>query len=128
MQKNLWGELDVEENIRTPTAILKEQADALSTLTKGILDGRVGIDQGGKGLILEFFIVARAINGYSYELLNVTHDVELYPAYVFTQTNNRGRVECNDEQEFEDYLGEILSSNKVKRIISALIAQSKEAS
>lgn len=45
--KNLWGDLGLDEVIRTPVDVLKEQATLLGTLTNGILHGEVKVHSGG---------------------------------------------------------------------------------
>ena len=36
--KNLWGKLPIEDNIRTPYIILKEQASILTEATNGVVN------------------------------------------------------------------------------------------
>jgi hypothetical protein len=88
--QNLWGDLGLEELIRTPVDILKEQANLLSTLTKGILFGDIKINKGTAGEIyLEMSIVAPAMDNYRFNVLDIKHGLELYPAIVVQPNSNR---------------------------------------
>jgi hypothetical protein len=124
--QNLWGDLGLEELIRTPVDILKEQANLLSTLTKGILFGDIKINKGTAGEIyLEMSIVAPAMDNYRFNVLDIKHGLELYPAIVVQPNSNEKRIECQNEEELTAALGDILGSERVRRVIRSLVAQSK---
>lgn len=123
MQKNLWGNLPNVENMRTPNAILLEQASMLGELTNGLLNGQVKRLQDGPGFKLSFKIVAPALNNYSYLVLTVTHPIQLYPLKLFNETKFMSSKDCESEFDFENALREILTSPEVHRVIAGLLAQ-----
>jgi hypothetical protein len=127
--KNLWGDITSGEPVRTPTTILKEQATALTEMTKGTLVGKVALGgDPGSGFEIALYVITPAINNYRFDVLYVMHGIELYPAYVMPAWDRflkKERVQCQDENELADALGRILSSEKVTRSIKSLISQSK---
>lgn len=125
-QKSLWGDLSQPTIVRTPFTILKEQASILSEATSGLLVGDVwrfqdhGQQNAVSNLILR--IVAPSLDNYHYSILEVTHDIKLYPLTLNSLTTNSYEEQCDSEEAFEKALGEILSSPEVRKIISALLS------
>ena len=151
-QKNLWGELPKSETIRTPYTLLKEQASLLSEITKGLLIGEVTNNQKDMFFVNILRIKAPSINNYTYSVVEVQYPIKLYPVFVKNLTSDKfnnleknlmnaannplmgfvdpggllvqqGYNKYSSEKEFENALGEILSSQEVKQVISALLAQ-----
>lgn len=122
--KNLWGNLQLDEPIRTPTTLLKEQASALNALTKGILYGDVSVEASGSWFFITMSIVAPAIDNYKFDVLQLSHKVEIYPVTV-AQLDPRKEMECQNEEELTAVLSSILGSERVGRVIRSLVAQSK---
>ena len=125
--KNLWGGLStLSPTILTPTEILKKQAALLSDMTNGILqaDVTVTVSTFTGEFTLEMDIVAPAIDNYRYSVLRASHGIELFPVKVSPAWDSIEVTECNDEAEFEAALEQILSSEKITRIINLLRAQS----
>lgn len=127
--KNLWGDFGSAEAIRTPTTVLNEQASALNVATKGVLRGKIEVESVRGEFQIVLSIVAPAINNYEFEVLQVSHGIELYPATVVAawerHSADTGEVECENEDEFTRALARILGSDRVRRVISSLIAQSR---
>jgi len=122
--KNLWGDIPESPAIRPPVAILKEQGDLLETLTKGLLEGRVLREQDAfSRTVLRFAIVAPALNNYTFVLLQVVHDIELYPANLKSIVESLTFPTCTNEDEFLNGLSTIFQSEKTKRVIAGLLAQ-----
>jgi hypothetical protein len=150
--KNLWGDLPNIETLRTPYTLLKEQASILSEITKGLLIGEVIHNQKDKLFVIILRIKAPSLNNYTYSVLEVQYPIQLYPVFVKNLASdnfnnleknlmnaannplmsfvdyggfleNQGYNKCFSEEEFENALGEILSSPEVKRVISGLLAQ-----
>jgi hypothetical protein len=71
--------------------------------------------------VLYLKIKVPTLNNYTISLLKVTYPIELYPAGVFSLVDQTERF-CPDEEAFEQGIGEILSSQKVRRIVSALLS------
>ena len=124
-KKSLWGDLGNLEEVPTPKSHLNEQAQILSELTKYILRGEVTQEISPTGVFrFELSIVAQKLNNYSRTILEVEHEIEPYPLEVYDQENDE-RYECKDENAFLEALKEILSSPRVRRVMSSLISQSK---
>src|SRR5580704_14983057 len=125
MPENLWGDLSNFEIVRTPKAILKEQADLLTQATSGVLEGAVNEEESSiKDFRYDLDIRVPTLNRYIYTVLSVHHDLELYPARV-RSSSPRVDQECDDEPKFAEVIGFILSSKEIRHILSRLISQSK---
>ncbi|HEY9668988.1 MAG TPA: hypothetical protein V6C91_19415 [Coleofasciculaceae cyanobacterium] len=146
-KKNLWGELPKPETIRTPYTILKEQASILSEITNGLLIGEVINNSKDKFFVNILRIKAPSLNNYTYSVVEVQHTIKLYPVFVKNFNSDpitnatdlidslridlrhpglledQGYKKYSSEKEFENALGQILSSQEVKQVISALLAQ-----
>ncbi|WP_157943320.1 hypothetical protein [Nostoc sp. CENA543] len=122
--KNLWGELPKNVEVRTPYLILKEQASILTQMTKGLLIGEVD-----RKPVLQNVFIARLrirvpeLNSYTYSVVDVQYPLKLYPLVIKDYTSSEQEIQCSSEQEFEVTLGKILSSDQVKRVISTLLAE-----
>jgi hypothetical protein len=108
---------------------LKEQATALTEMTKGTLYGKANLSTDPSGEFeIVLSIIAPAINNYTFEVVYVEHGIELYPAKVVAAWDRftpGKEVKCKNEDELTDVLGRILGSDQVKRAIMSLISQSK---
>jgi hypothetical protein len=125
MSDSFWGTIPVAENIASPYSILKEQAEFLATGTGQLLTGEVQKKADGNLFIIKFFIRAKALNNYKYSLLTVTHDVHLYPVEVLSSQDPFPKP-CRNESEFKDILRNILSSEKTRSVVQALLAQIRD--
>ncbi len=123
--KNLWGKLPDADAIRPPVAMLREQATLLTQMTSGLLRGEVGTATVNDSLVHTLYIIATALNNYRYVAVEVYNDnMTLYPVRV----SSGGRMtRCADESAFEAELQLVLSSEHVRKVIQALLAQSHAA-
>ena len=125
--KNLWGgPLTVE--IKPPVAILAEQAGLVGEMTNNILEGKIDNQGQGKTFAYELDIVAPALNNYVYAVLRIEHSIQFYPLRIMSYAEPSffdKPQECKDEIEFVNTLEQILSSNKVRAVLSALLIQSR---
>ncbi|MCA9115787.1 MAG: hypothetical protein KDA79_11940 [Planctomycetaceae bacterium] len=122
--KNLWGDLKDLPLMRTPRGILQEQAEILSTATEGILRGRVDERQcqdNNGALSYDLDIVVPSLNSYTYTLLTIEHPIELFPVHVYSLSFKP--TTCETEEEFEAAIENILSSSKVRQVLSSLLSQ-----
>ena len=122
-KKNLWGELPNVETIRTPYTILKEQASILSEITNGLLIGEVVVNNQKDTFVMTLRIKAPSLHNYTYSVVEVHQPIQLYPVVVINLLVERRGGKYSSEEEFENALGEILSSQEVKGVISGLLAQ-----
>jgi hypothetical protein len=120
--KSLWGDLSDLEIVRTPKEILKEQAEALTEATEGVLVGRVDASGPANNFSYELNVVVPRLNNYTYTIVTATHQIDLYPVRVYVNTTQRWQS-CENEQNFVSVLEAILSSKEVKRILSRLLSQ-----
>lgn len=124
-KKDLWG--DIGEVPKNPKKLLKEQADVIGQKTKYVLTGKVvgsSETKSGKPIFTSIlYIVAKRIDNYSYNLLLIEYPLEMYPVKMFSFPNNKW-YKCATEEEFIKNLGEILSSEEVRKTITALVSQS----
>lgn len=115
-QTDLWGDI-IPEQVRTPVAILREQATLLGRKTKNLVEARVETDVCGTELCHHFQLVVPVLDGYTYELFHVWHGVDIYPVRV------PNMQALKNEDEFTGWLREQLSSPKTTKIIGNLLAQ-----
>ena len=119
---NLWGDLSEVERVVTPKEILLEQANVLTQATKGVLVGQVSNNNKSDGFSYDLEVCVPALNNYTYTILTVQHQIELYPLRIIT--NGGGRyMNCASEEEFTSALMNVLSSKEVKRVLSSLLSQ-----
>lgn len=148
-KKNLWGELPSSQTRRNPYSILKEQANVLGEITNGLLVGEVKhlpppiIEAPPPALLAgriparkiltgedkepDFYaglkIVVPALNNYKYSVLQIKYPIQFYPLRLVDLANEEHLYSCSDEEAFERALEEVLSSEKVRGVIDALLNQ-----
>lgn len=131
MTESFWILPDTA-NLRTPTTMLKEQAEALTQQTGGLLKGEVSLrpaKSGGHGLtgtIVTLTIAVPAIDSYFITALSYQHGLESYPGALYLNFENRS-VEVADESEFTSVLKAALSSTKTQNVLSNLLSQAGAA-
>src|SRR5271157_979833 len=108
MVESLWS-IPATENVRPPLTIMKEQATALTTQTKGSLVGSVEAAAYGKGLEINLSVEVPALNNYRYHVMTYEQPITMYPGSLASRVpvpsgislNTLPRaVEVKDEQEF----------------------------
>lgn len=123
-QRDLWPvDISTLPDLRTPVSILREQASLLGEKTDNLVEAEVR-SQGDKSsqFVHSFFLVAPALDNYRYRLFDVTHKVDLYPVTIsFLNTS----YQANTEDKFVDALKKTLADERTKKVIQALIAQSR---
>jgi len=115
---DFWGEIAPAE-VRTPAAILREQAAALGPKTRNLIEAQVVTHASQSGdIVHNFNLVVPALDDYTYQLFRIRHAAaDLYPVTV------ADGVVLRNEDAFVAWLRERLSSDKTKRIIGNLLAQ-----
>jgi hypothetical protein len=91
-------------------------------MTAGLLIGDIQRSQEKELFVIHFRIKAPALNNYTFSIVNVRHSAQLYPATVADLASREHSGTCGDEEEFEQALYKILSSEKVRKVIAALLA------
>jgi hypothetical protein len=121
---NLWPEDFGAIAVVPPVVILKEQAGFLSQMTKGIVEGEVRSGKNAAGRFSHTLsLVAPALGGYRYELIQISHDIQLYPTDVFYLPGTIS-VTVISEEELKGVLRIRFADDRTKKVINALIAQS----
>ncbi|MGD1917679.1 MAG: hypothetical protein ACFCAD_01615 [Pleurocapsa sp.] len=121
--KNLWGKLPIEDNIRTPYIILKEQASILTEATNGLLIGKVIKKRDSLDNInCDLIIKVPSLDNYTISIVDTIYPVTIYPVEI-KGSNAQYYSSCDTEEEIENTLSTILSSEEVRRIISGLLSE-----
>ncbi len=122
---DFWPELN-SAKLRTPLLILKEQAALLGKHTKNLVVADVETYTYSDRFFHRFIIEARALS-YRYELFRVSHDVMLYPIKLESGPHGNLLIGTsgffNSEDEFVNWLKEVLNSGDTKRVLNTLLAQ-----
>ena len=134
--RNLWPEDITVTGQVPPVAILKEQGSLLGQRTQNLVVGRVSAaDPEGpdseQDFCYEFDLVAPSL-GYRYQLFKVQHGAEFYPLAIYWDSPDNEKL-CNiageggieDEDQFLSALEIIFSSERTRKVIGSLIAQSR---
>jgi len=121
--EDLWGELPKVEKIKTPLMILKEQAEILSKKTNNLIEGFVDIIAPiPNSMRFRLKIKATALGGYTANIVEVRHDIRMYPIEVLnSQTGMSGSLQ--NESEYLEALTKIFQSEEIRNLISAVLAQ-----
>lgn len=118
---NLWGDLSGITGFKTPSAILKEQADILGQLTGGSVTAVVTQSGDDGTVVVQLCLQAHKLENYSHDVLTVRHPIKGYPLKI--RDNLRGaNYTAGNELEFHSILAGVLSSQEMRELISALIS------
>ena len=133
---NLWPAETVSVETISPLAILRIQADNLTRMTQGLLEGDVVTSSYAVQVQHSFDVVAPALNGYRHRILTVMHDKSLiYPVFFSTgEVEEEADIQVSSialgaysEVEFLKMLSNALQSGYVLSVVNSLIARSNEA-
>lgn len=132
---NLWPTEAVSFETLSPVAILRVQAENLTRMTHGLLQGEVLTTNVSQKTVRHHLeIVAPALNGYRHQLLTVKHDKNLVYPVSFVTDEPAGDDELHafsstayTEEEFIKLLTGALQSGYVLSVINSLIARSNES-
>lgn len=132
-QTNLWPDFKAVDII-TPVTILRQQAALLEKKTNGLVvaEVRSGIDYGSNTMVISqgqavpllhtFYLIAPALENYRYQLFRIKQSIDLYP--IEFKDSPCDDVTVTNESEFYEELKKIFASEKTKKMIELLIAQS----
>ncbi|MFO0587536.1 MAG: hypothetical protein U0441_08355 [Polyangiaceae bacterium] len=124
--EDMWPsaeELNAEPKDRPPLIILREQAARLGEKTKNVVEGKVDVWAlpGTSTLRIVLSLVAPALEGYEYVLLQADQPADSYPVRLEFEGD---KWVANDEAGFKQYLTTLFSSARTRKIINNLIVQS----
>jgi hypothetical protein len=125
-EQNLWGDLPVIKDQKTPFQVLREQAGILTKLCRGLLEGRAMQSEqtDPRYFVYRLSIVAPSLNGYTLSVLWVRHGITLYPIAMGDEIAGK-QYNAQSEAEFIALLGQILSSPSTKKVLESLLLQAQ---
>jgi hypothetical protein len=140
---NLWP-TNVRTEVQTPYTILRVQAELLSKVTKGILQGAVETDVVKEKTQHQLVVVAPRYNSYRVTLLKAVHDPNLpYPtrieaAALAKKTLSEGKLPgfpqqvaeypcAHGDEQMLNLVQEALQSEQTRAVLLSLIAMSNDA-
>jgi len=126
MPEDFWPEI-TPGKMATPVALLREQAGLLGQKTRNLVVGEVRSGQKGEEFTHNLNLVAPALGRYTYTALTISHGIALYPVAIQNRVRQTRPFVVRSEEELKDALKDILSSEEMKHLIEALIAQSVAA-
>lgn len=118
---NLWPADFGQAGTVPPVVILREQADNLTSMTNGVIEGRVSTTKDKHRFFHNLQLCVPSLDEYTFGLLHVVHGIPVYPADIVFE---EGTVTIARSQEgFIQALRTILSSDGTKAVIRDLLAQ-----
>ncbi len=148
---DLWPDNIETIDTKSPVAILKEQAALLGQRTKNLVEAQVirgqlpSIDDiklatslsklpplAEPTFVYDFLITAPPLDFYTYRAFTIQHSIDLYPVRIWADQDIRIEIapegakriiEAASKAEFVEILAKILATEKISRVISALLAQ-----
>jgi hypothetical protein len=132
-EASLWPSVVAKTTLRSPAAILKEQAGFLGQATQNVVRGEVRLKDRGMGeLSYGFSLVAPALNNYRLELFEIVQDpLKIYPVTIRSSFLNEldlpfgSAWTAQDEGSLLSMLKQIFANGKVMEAVQALLAQSE---
>jgi hypothetical protein len=125
---SLWSP-EIKPIVQSPFMILQTQAEALTQITNGILQGDVTKtwnDDGSKA-ILSLDILVPSLGYYRHGVMTVIHHTEqIYPVEVSAACLGQTVVEAPTEEEFRKLVEKVLRSREVTSVAQSLIARVNE--
>jgi hypothetical protein len=127
--EDLWPKDLGKVNMTMPKEILLKQAMYLSQNTKNIIVAEVRTNQGviqnsdEKVFIHEMFIKAPTMGTFSFPLIRVIHNYNIYPLTVFNALTEKNQTAI-DEKSFKTVLASIFNDASTRNAINSVINQS----
>ena len=123
--ENLWGSLTDLHPVRTPTVILREQANLLGQLTDHVLRGAVDQEESYGQFRSSLFVIAPSVNNYRREIIAIQYFVDsVYPVEIIDKIHDDIEFSCENEPDFISEISKILQSFEMKNIILILVSES----
>ena len=123
--KDLWPSEFGYEDLTPPVTILRQQATILGQKTRNLVEGDVVTSSSSAGYFAHtLYLVAPAMDGYRHCLFTVSHEVAFYPLHV-VKCGASTTVLCSNEAEYLEALQTVFAEEQTRKVVSALIAQSK---
>ena len=121
--ENLWGDLPNVSDLRTPLTVLREQASVLATMSGGLLEGHVVVqNMVGQITRLTLSSVAPTLDSYAVAIASVEHEMGFYPAFVRNALTG-DKYTIGNEADLKEALRDLLSSPSVRKVLTGLLVQ-----
>ena len=115
MSENLWPKDFGEIALRTPVAILREQAKGLGRYAENIVVGRVVSETAGINKFRHWLNFYCSPLTYQMAFLFLDHDINLYPADIYLAGEDQNAIRVENAEEFTARLKEMLRGRKPRR-------------
>lgn len=126
--------IEVEVKRIDPPMRLLDSTDIFAILSE-VLE-KAQLEREDRYLYYAFYLVAPLLGNYRYRLFTIAHSIiRLYPLVIVSLDEEIQKeissvepgdpVRLDDETQFKDFLSRIFSATKTRRIINAMLAQSK---
>jgi hypothetical protein len=147
ISSGFWPE-DIKPSIQVPLSVLQPRADELTSLTKGLLVGKVSStsDKDGTWQFHSLDVVVPTLKNHRQRLLTVKHETMMvYPAYVdaavfapsleeqlgaginLLSPRKKSRNQASSDDELIQLLKQALHSDQIKAMLVSLIALANNA-
>jgi hypothetical protein len=120
--EDLWPDDFGQSDLPPPVVILKEQAELLAAKTRGFVLARVS-STAGSSFKHTMYLTAPYLDGYTYQLLQAFHTIEMYPLTVASEGQGE---EIQTPELLRDKLKRLFASGVTKRVISSMISMSRQ--
>jgi hypothetical protein len=126
MSESYWV-IPADAGEKAPVTMLREQANALTEATSGRLRGRVETLRMGDRLSISLMVVVPALDGYEVQIISYDQSTPLiYPGRLMLIGDEKYLI-IRGEEEFNAAFKAALSSNRIQKVISSLLSQTKSA-
>jgi len=138
--KNLWPGSFKAHDFEAPKSIFEEQARLLPKLTGDLVYAEVSelnpdrsyLEGIRKDFAYGFYLKGKFLENYSYKVLSFGHDITFYPISLYINSEIRKElgigqplVEVESPTELESVLQRVLVSDRLSKIIGAIMKISK---
>jgi len=108
---------------------MKEAARDLEKKTNYVLRGEVETVTSADEFVHVFFVVAPKLNDYRYEVVRVSHTLQLYPATIHPRESMSTLVgqACASPEELREGLRQAFATKDVQEPVRSLLSQSRAA-
>lgn len=121
---DLWPTDIGKQRIKTPAAILRQQASLLGKRTNNLVEAKVETRALGTQFFHDFVIEAPPLGNYKYKLFTLSHSVELYPIEIVSAPSGHVSLdEIRSERDLLEWLKAILNLDETKRIVNGLLSE-----
>ncbi|MBU8730442.1 hypothetical protein KM915_10290 [Cytobacillus oceanisediminis] len=140
--KSLWPSSFDEQNSQTPQEILEQQAKFLPKITEDMVvavleeveeDFFDKMIEGLKGdFFYQFLLKSKFLPNYHFRVMTFSHEITIYPIYIRFEDEIKKELALqartlviNNEEEFIQLIEKLFNSERMKKVIGAMIKLAK---